>query len=68
MVIHPAELTPEPAGFVAFRGEGNSLDGKKKDRSTSSKTVVKVAYQGGVPEYNYEVGTPRFLRISREPP
>lgn len=23
MVVDPAELMPEPTGFVAFRGEGN---------------------------------------------
>jgi len=23
MVIDPAELMPEPSGFVAFKGEGN---------------------------------------------
>jgi ubiquitin fusion degradation protein 1 len=44
------------------------LDGKKKkDISTSSKTAVKVAYQRGVPDYNYKIGTLRFLRNSRPP-
>lgn len=26
----PAEMMPEQSGFVAFSGEGNRLDGKKK--------------------------------------
>jgi ubiquitin fusion degradation protein 1 len=27
MVVDPAELMPEPTGFVAFRGEGNRCCG-----------------------------------------
>ncbi|GFG35682.1 hypothetical protein Cfor_11468, partial [Coptotermes formosanus] len=68
MVVDPAELMPEPTGFVAFRGEGNRLDGKKrKDQASSSKTDVKVTYQRGVPDYNYKIGTLRFIRNSRPP-
>jgi hypothetical protein len=29
-VVDPAELMPEPTSFVAFCGEGNKLDGKKR--------------------------------------
>jgi ubiquitin fusion degradation protein 1 len=44
------------------------LDGKKKKEiPTSSKTAVKVAYQRGVPDYSYKIGTLRFLRNSRPP-
>jgi ubiquitin fusion degradation protein 1 len=49
MAVDPAELMPEPTGFVAFHGKGNKLNGKKKeDISTGSKTAVKVAYRRGV--------------------
>nr|QBH74173.1 ubiquitin fusion degradaton protein [Orthoderella ornata] len=68
MSVDPAELMPEPSGFVAFRGQGNRLDGKKKkDASSSSDAPIKVAYQRGVPDYNYKIGTLRFLRNSRPP-
>jgi hypothetical protein len=44
------------------------LDGKKrKDQASSSKTDVKVTYQRGVPDYNYKIGTLRFIRNSRPP-
>lgn len=36
MAVDPADLMPEPQGFVAFKGEGNRLDGKKKKNSESS--------------------------------
>jgi hypothetical protein len=29
MAVDPADLMPEPVGFVAFRGAGNRLDGKR---------------------------------------
>ncbi|KDR18679.1 ubiquitin recognition factor in ER-associated degradation protein 1 isoform X2 [Zootermopsis nevadensis] len=66
MAVDAVELMP--AGFVAFCGEGNRLDGKKKrEIATSSKMAVKAAYQRGVPDYNYKIGTLRFLRNSRPP-
>ncbi|PSN57078.1 hypothetical protein C0J52_01311 [Blattella germanica] len=44
------------------------LDGKKKKESpSSSKTPMKVAYQRGIPDYNYKIGTLRFIRNSRPP-
>ncbi|XP_069698965.1 ubiquitin recognition factor in ER-associated degradation protein 1 [Periplaneta americana] len=68
MAVDPAELMPEPTGFVAFRGEGNRLDGKKKKEApANNKTTVKVPYQRGVPDYNYSIGTLRFIRNSRPP-
>lgn len=29
-------VMPEPSGFVAFKGEGNRLDGKKKKLTSES--------------------------------
>jgi hypothetical protein len=44
------------------------LDGKKKkEQASSSKADVKVTYQRGVPDYNYKIGTLRFIRNSKPP-
>lgn len=32
----PAAMMPEPSGFIAFSGEGNRLDGKKKKLASES--------------------------------
>ena len=32
----PAAMMPEPSGFIAFSGEGNRLDGKKKKLTSES--------------------------------
>ncbi|XP_018318630.1 ubiquitin fusion degradation protein 1 homolog [Agrilus planipennis] len=63
MTIDPADLMPEPSGFVAFRGQGNRLDGKRrKDASSSETDQRKVQYVRGIPDYDYEIGTLRFFR------
>jgi len=44
------------------------LDGKKKkEQASSNKGDVKVTYQRGVPDYNYKIGTLRFIRNSKPP-
>jgi hypothetical protein len=44
------------------------LDGKKKkEQASSSKGDIKVTYQRGVPDYNYKIGTLRFIRNSKPP-
>ncbi|RZF44000.1 hypothetical protein LSTR_LSTR007272 [Laodelphax striatellus] len=67
MVIDPAVLMPEPKGFVAFKCEGNRLDGKKKknDSSASDAPAVKIPYQRGIPDYDYQIGTIRFFRYAK---
>lgn len=63
MAIDPADLMPEPAGFIAFRGQGNRLDGKRrKDSSSSDTTPSKPAYVRGIPDYDYQIGTLKFIR------
>lgn len=63
MAVDPADLMPEPSGFVAFRGAGNRLDGKKRKDSTSSDvTAPKSVYVKGIPDYDYEIGTLKFIR------
>lgn len=34
----PSTMMPEPSGFVAFSGEGNRLDGKKKKLISESES------------------------------
>lgn len=66
MMVDPADLMPEPTGFVAFKGSGNRLDGKKKKESTDDKpSQTKATYQRGIPDYDYTVGTIRFFRNIR---
>nr|QBH74175.1 ubiquitin fusion degradaton protein [Thermobia domestica] len=66
MHVDPSELVHEPNRFIAFCGEGNRLDGKKKkDSSESLPSPPKVPHQRGIPDYSYKIGTLRFLRNTR---
>ncbi|KAL5232709.1 hypothetical protein ACI65C_000119 [Semiaphis heraclei] len=66
MMVDPADLMPEPSGFIAFKGSGNRLDGKKKKENTDDPlNQVKVAYQRGIPDYDYTLGTIQFIRNIR---
>jgi len=66
MLVDPADLMPEPTGFIAFKGSGNRLDGKKKKENTDDPlNQIKPAYQRGIPDYNYTLGTIQFLRNIR---
>ncbi|KAL1130020.1 hypothetical protein AAG570_012963 [Ranatra chinensis] len=65
-MIDPADLMPEPKGFVAFRGEGYRLDGKQK--KNSSEDAIKPAYEKGIPDYDWKIGTLNFMRNIRQPP
>jgi len=63
MAVDPAEMMPEPSGFVAFKGAGNRLDGKKRKDSTSSdQASPKPVYVRGIPDYDYQIGTLKFIR------
>lgn len=69
MVIDPADLMPEPSGFVAFRGTGNRLDGKRrKDSASTDSGTPKPVYVRGIPDYEYEIGSLRFLRYIAKSP
>ncbi|VVC26650.1 Hypothetical protein CINCED_3A023622 [Cinara cedri] len=66
MMVDPADLMPEPSGFIAFKGAGNRLDGKKKKENTNDQpNQVKAAYQRGIPDYDYTLGSIQFLRNIR---
>ncbi|XP_066149159.1 ubiquitin recognition factor in ER-associated degradation protein 1 isoform X1 [Euwallacea fornicatus] len=68
MTVDPAEFMPEPAGFVAFKGAGNRLDGKKrKDASNTDQNIAKPIYIRGIADYDYQLGTLRFIRKSIKP-
>lgn len=45
MSVDPAEMMPEPSGFVAFKGAGNRLDGKKRKDSTSIGSIFFSFYK-----------------------
>ena len=62
-VVDPADLMPARVGFVAFKGQGNRLDGKKrKDFAQSEIANSKPTYIRGIPDYDYKIGTLTFLR------
>ncbi|XP_038215146.1 ubiquitin fusion degradation protein 1 homolog [Zerene cesonia] len=66
----PAVMMPEASGFVAFKGEGNRLDGKKKKLTSESDSEPQASnsrqpYVRGIPDYDYVIGTLRFIRNSR---
>lgn len=66
MAVDEEEFASEPSGFVAFKGTGNRLDGKKRKESVSEeKIVAKASYKRGIPDYNYTIGTLKFMRNSR---
>lgn len=68
MAVDEEEFLSEATGFVAFKGTGNRLDGKKRKESLSEdKLVQKAQYQRGIPDYNYKIGTLKFMRNSRPP-
>lgn len=61
--IDPEDMMPDPTGFVAFKGQGNRLDGKKrKDSALPENQTTKPVYVRGIPDYDYKIGTLRFLR------
>ncbi|KAL1502588.1 hypothetical protein ABEB36_007711 [Hypothenemus hampei] len=68
MAVDPAEFMLEPSGFIAFKGTGNRLDGKKrKDSSSTDQTTHKPVYVRGIPDYDYEIGTLKFIRTTIKP-
>lgn len=60
------ELFHEPAGFVAFRGQGIRLDGKKKkdtgpsESPSASPRTPRIPR--GIPDYDHPYGLIRFDR------
>lgn len=49
----PASMMPEPSGFVAFRGEGNRLDGKKKKLTSESESEPQASNSRQVRRYDH---------------
>lgn len=55
------------SSFMAFYGKGNRLDGKKKGTEESPRPL-KMPQKRGIPDYDYKVGTLRFIRNLRPTP
>jgi ubiquitin fusion degradation protein 1 len=61
-----SELLPEVTGFVPFTGSGSRLDGKKKYTTSESEVArPKGEYVRGIPDYDYEIGTIKFIRYQK---
>lgn len=68
MAVDEETFAPEATGFVAFKGAGNRLDGKKrKEPDSPESSNAKTVYQRGIPDYNYKAGTLKFIRNSKPP-
>nr|QBH74161.1 ubiquitin fusion degradaton protein [Carausius morosus] len=58
----------EPEGFVPFKGHGYRLDGKKKKCEDSPKNnLSKPGTRRVIPNYDYKIGSLRFVRNRRTP-
>ncbi|XP_054714580.1 ubiquitin recognition factor in ER-associated degradation protein 1-like [Uloborus diversus] len=60
-----SELLPSNGSFIAFRGKGNRLDGKTKGIEASGKVLNTLPSRRGIPDYDYEIGTLRFIRTTK---
>ena len=59
------DMQSDSEGFVAFGGKGNRLDGKQKDVTPNETTNGKIGsrtQRRGIPDYDYQIGTLRFIR------
>jgi len=50
--------------FIAFVGKGNRLDGKDTRMKSTENMVHVPQAKRGIPDYNYEFGTLRFIRTT----
>lgn len=53
------------AAFVAFSGQGNRLDGRKKGNEAAVGKLIRPPVKRGIPDYDYKLGTLRFIRTTR---
>ncbi|XP_039248235.1 ubiquitin recognition factor in ER-associated degradation protein 1-like [Styela clava] len=61
------EYMQENEGFQAFHGQGNRLDGKKKNTEGLKSNIDINNLQRGIPNYNWSEGTFKYIR-NNEPP
>ncbi|KAG8186710.1 hypothetical protein JTE90_015647 [Oedothorax gibbosus] len=64
-VINESDLLPANNSFIAFRGKGNRLDGKSKGTELPTEALNVPPPTRGIPDYNYELGTLRFIRTAK---
>lgn len=50
---------------IPFQGMGNRLDGKQKNLEVEKKKGPRQPGRRGVPDYNYTIGTLRFIRTPK---
>ena len=59
------EYMKEHAGFSAFEGTGNRLDGKKKNTRRKAKEIDVATLKRGIPNYKWTFGTLTYIRNSQ---
>lgn len=61
-LVKESDLLPADGQFFAFQGKGNRLDGKKSRANVPEKFSNIPQPRRGIPDYEYELGTLRFIR------
>ncbi|XP_038053776.1 ubiquitin recognition factor in ER-associated degradation protein 1-like [Patiria miniata] len=51
--------------FMAFQGQGNRLDGKKKHSDAKPVPLTAAVLKRGIPNYDYQKGTITFIRTAK---
>ncbi|KAI9556811.1 hypothetical protein GHT06_016602 [Daphnia sinensis] len=64
--FEPITYEPEDQGFVAFAGQGIRLDGKVRKVKDDEPPVIKASYKRGVPDYDYQFGSLKFIRAPKK--
>lgn len=64
-VMKDSDLTFVDGHFFAFHGKGNRLDGKDSRMKLTENVVHVPQARRGVPDYDYEIGTLRFIRTAK---
>jgi len=59
------DLDSDNRQFFAFSGRGNRLDGKKRVTDEEAQKMHRPSLKRGIPDYDYQVGTLRFIRTLR---
>jgi len=63
-VMNEADLQAD-GQFFAFQGKGVRLDGRKNKVNIPENVVHMPQVRRGIPDYDYEIGTLRFIRTAK---
>lgn len=64
-ILPSSDIPANDSNFIAFVGKGNRLDGKTKGTDCTGNSSSNIPLSKGIPDYGYELGTLKFMRIVR---